>query len=90
MELKDAIGQLNIMRGNCCYEGSREQQALTAAAEALALVAWAETFKPDLAFVDGYWIVLVDDNNGRAKRIAKRPTLLGAIRAAKEAYEQSR
>jgi hypothetical protein len=87
MDLKDVIGQLGIMRGNCCYEGSREQQALTAAAEALALVAWAEEVKPDLAFVDGYWIVLVDDKNGRAKRIAKQPTFLGAIREAKEAYE---
>lgn len=87
MELKDVIGQIGIMRGNCCYEGSREHEAFTAAAEALALVAWAEEKDLDIISRKGGWYA----NDGNLGGVSyEGDSILGCIRAAKEAYDDAK
>jgi hypothetical protein len=58
---------------------------IAAAAEALALVAWAEEKKAGIDYLCGTWYCGVGDEDAFAGK-----TFLGCIRAAKEAYEKEK
>ena len=82
MELQEMIQELHDAR-HFVQTTSRSYDLLTAAAEALALVAWAEE---NVLQVEQF-----SDNDWRCYTVLSwwsAPTFLGAIRAAKEAYEQ--
>jgi hypothetical protein len=83
MELKEMIAELDRVRQHPCINGDGEE-ALMSAAEALALVAWAEEHDIDIISRKGGWYAQ-DGNLGGASY--KGDSMLGAIRAAKEAYE---
>jgi hypothetical protein len=80
MGLKEMIAELRRHA-----DGRVSVHCITAAAEALALVTWAEEVGAMVQTVRGGWMCSVVKRD----RILDegRPTLLGAIRAAKEAYE---
>jgi len=85
MELKEIIAELREVDPGegipfAVYE--RRQKVLAAAAEALALVAWAEERKAGIDYLCGTWYCDAGDGDACAGK-----TLLGCIRAAKEAYE---
>ena len=93
MELKEIIAELREVDPGegipfAVYE--RRQKVLAAAAEALALVAWAEERKLMLRFEAEEWHCGAIKRNGMWDESISgaAATLLGAIRAAKEAYEQ--
>jgi len=92
MELKEMIAELielepGVELGFAEYE--KQQRILAAAAEALELVAWEEERKLMLRFEAEEWHCGAIKRNGMWDAISgAAATLLGAIRAAKEAYEQ--
>jgi len=84
MDLKKMIAELNRVRQHPCINGDGEE-ALMSAAEALALVAWAEEKKAGIDYLCGTWYCGVGDEDAFAGK-----TFLGCIRAAKEAYEKEK
>jgi len=81
MELKEMIDGLQKLAGNEAFYLS-ERDRFSAAAEALALVAWAETNVTEIVpLYGGKWRCYTILNKGMGDSI------LGAIRAAKEAHE---
>jgi hypothetical protein len=85
MELKEMIAELGRHA-----DGRVSVHCITAAAEALSLVAWAEERKAEVDFSHGKWTCWTYGERTGDTRYYDSDTLLGAIRAAKEAYEQSR
>lgn len=86
MELKEMIAEIeSIKRGD--WGGRASVAAVCSAAEALALVAWAEERKADIDFGLGVWTCWLFGDKAGEERCSNSNTLLGAIRAAKEAYE---
>ena len=86
MELKEMIAELGRHA-----DGRVSVHCITAAAEALALVAWAEEVGAEIGWwLPTKWLCEVCDCNENVKARGTSDTILGAIRAAKEAYEQSR
>ena len=88
MELKEMIAELielepGVELGFAEYE--KQQRILAAAAEALELVAWAEEHGGMVQRVRDRWMCSLETKEGISHYGS--PTLLGAIRAAKEAYE---
>ena len=75
MELKEMIAELRDLSAGWVHGSGHVP--VSAAAEALALVAWAEEKRISLVYWRGTWSCLHHEST----------TLLGCIRAAKEAYE---
>ena len=88
MELKEMIAELQDAR-HFVKTTSRSYDLITAAAEALALVAWAEEQGATVRQIDADWVCILMDGSMHAKSFLE-DTLLGAIRAAKEAYEKEK
>ena len=93
MELKEMIQELHDAR-HFAQTTSRSYDLLTAAAEALALVAWADEHGAQTwrrMYKDGstMWYCRVARPTDQYDILADgaASTILGAIRAAKEAYE---
>ena len=80
MELKEMIAELNRHA-----DGRVSVHCIAAAAEALALVAWAEENGVMVQPVRDRWMCSLETKEGISHYGAT--TLLGAIGAAKEAYE---
>lgn len=96
MELKETTAKLRDMAENGVCDPV-DRQAFSAAAEAIALVAWAEEVGARVSQQwrrgDTYVWGCNVTNPTHFKRMfsdGEAPTLLGCIRAAKEAYENEK
>lgn len=84
MELKEMIAEL-LAGENDATVPNGLSKACGFAAEALALVAWAEEHGGMVQRVRDRWMCSLETKEGISHYGS--PTLLGCIRAAKEAYE---
>jgi hypothetical protein len=86
MGLKEMIAELRQLSAGWVHGSGHVP--VSAAAEALALVAWAEENRVDLRWYQQWgWRCKIWDADYNPISVGVAPTMIGAIRAAKEAYE---